>query len=132
MVSRVGHGPLPAGAANCRRLSIDAARRSNRQFARKGQWHGQLALRGKLHPIRPVAVSIMTFILALTGKLIVKDKLTRQGPSGFAVRGEHMGVGLVGKTLFKVIGLLEAPPLDHDTLLSVTGRRERDRRFRHR
>ncbi len=51
---------------------------------------------------RPVAVSIMTFILALTGKLIVKDKLTRQGPSGFAVRGEHMGVGLVGKTLGSV------------------------------
>src|SRR5258708_37163865 len=41
----------------------------------------------------------MTFILALTGKLMVKDKLTRQGPSGFAARGEHMGVGLVGKVL---------------------------------
>ena len=48
---------------------------------------------------RPVAVSIMTFILALTGKMMVKDKLARQGPTGFAVRGNHMGVGLVGKTL---------------------------------
>jgi phosphoglycerate dehydrogenase-like enzyme len=48
---------------------------------------------------RPVAVSIMTFILALSGKLMVKDKLARQGPPGFAARGEHMGVGLVGKTL---------------------------------
>ena len=48
---------------------------------------------------RPVAVSIMTFILALTGKLMVKDKLTRQGPAGFAARGEHMGFGLVGKVL---------------------------------
>lgn len=48
---------------------------------------------------RPVAVSIITLMLALTGKLMVKDKLARQGPPGFAARGEHMGVGLVGKTL---------------------------------
>jgi phosphoglycerate dehydrogenase-like enzyme len=48
---------------------------------------------------RPVAVSIITFILALTGKLMVKDRLARQGGPGFAARGEHMGVGLVGKTL---------------------------------
>ncbi len=48
---------------------------------------------------RPVAVSIITFILALTGKLMVKDKLARQGAAGFAARGDHMGVGLVGKTL---------------------------------
>jgi phosphoglycerate dehydrogenase-like enzyme len=48
---------------------------------------------------RPVAVSILTFILALTGKLMVKDKLARMGGPGFAARGEHMGVGLVGKTL---------------------------------
>lgn len=48
---------------------------------------------------RPVAVSILTFIFALTGKLIAKDKLTRLGAPGFAARGQHMGVGLVGKTL---------------------------------
>jgi D-3-phosphoglycerate dehydrogenase len=48
---------------------------------------------------RPVAVSIITFMLALTGKMMVKDKLARQGPPGFAARGQHMGVGLVGKTL---------------------------------
>jgi D-3-phosphoglycerate dehydrogenase len=48
---------------------------------------------------RPVAVSIITFILALTGKLMMKDKLARQGAPGFAARGDHMGVGLVGKTL---------------------------------
>ncbi|MCX7351248.1 MAG: dehydrogenase [Alphaproteobacteria bacterium] len=48
---------------------------------------------------RPVAVSIITFMLALTGKLMVKDKLARQGGPGFAARGAHMGVGLVGKTL---------------------------------
>ena len=48
---------------------------------------------------RPVAVSILTFILARTGKMMVKDKLARQGGPGFAARGQHMGVGLVGKTL---------------------------------
>jgi D-3-phosphoglycerate dehydrogenase len=49
-----------------------------------------------------VAVSIITFMLALTGKLMIKDKLTREGPPGFAQRGEHMGVGLVGRTLGSV------------------------------
>lgn len=48
---------------------------------------------------RPVAVSILTLMLALTGKLMVKDRLTRLGPEGFAARRGHMGVGLVGRTL---------------------------------
>jgi len=48
---------------------------------------------------RPVAVSIITLMLALTGKLMTKDRLTRQAAAGFAKRGEHMGVGLVGRTL---------------------------------
>jgi phosphoglycerate dehydrogenase-like enzyme len=48
---------------------------------------------------RPVAVSIITLMLALTGKLMVKDRLTREGPAGFARRVDHMGVGLVGRTL---------------------------------
>jgi D-3-phosphoglycerate dehydrogenase len=48
---------------------------------------------------RPVAVSILTFILALTQKLLVKDRLCREGPPGWAKRADHMGEGLVGKTL---------------------------------
>jgi phosphoglycerate dehydrogenase-like enzyme len=48
---------------------------------------------------RPVAVSIITLMLALTGKLMIKDRLTREGPEGFARRVDHMGVGLVGRTL---------------------------------
>ena len=48
---------------------------------------------------RPVAVSILTLAFALTGKLMVKDQLTRQGAAGFNKRSQHMGVGLVGKTL---------------------------------
>jgi phosphoglycerate dehydrogenase-like enzyme len=53
---------------------------------------------------RPVAVSIMAFLLALTGKLMIKDRLTREGPPGFARKGEHMGLGLVGRT-FGSIGI---------------------------
>ncbi|MGI9503199.1 MAG: NAD(P)-dependent oxidoreductase [Geminicoccaceae bacterium] len=48
---------------------------------------------------RPVAASVITFMLALTGKLLIKDRLTREGPKGWAKRNDHMGVGLVGRTL---------------------------------
>jgi phosphoglycerate dehydrogenase-like enzyme len=57
---------------------------------------------------RPVAVSIITLILALTGKLMVKDQLTREGPAGFDMKliahdpfadpklARELGVDLVG------------------------------------
>jgi phosphoglycerate dehydrogenase-like enzyme len=48
---------------------------------------------------RPVAVAVITFMLALTGRLIAKDRLTRSGPPGWALRNQHMGVGLIGRTL---------------------------------
>jgi len=51
---------------------------------------------------RPVAVSIITLMLALTGKLMVKDRITREGPEGFARRSQYMGMGLVGRTLGSV------------------------------
>jgi D-3-phosphoglycerate dehydrogenase len=51
---------------------------------------------------RPVAVAILTFILALGGKLMAKDRLTRDGPVGWAKKTDHMGIGLVGKTLGSV------------------------------
>ncbi len=51
---------------------------------------------------RPVAVSILTLMLALSGKLMIKDQLTRRGPDGFNARSEHMGVGLAGLTLGSV------------------------------
>ncbi len=51
---------------------------------------------------RPVAVSILTFILALSGKLFVKDALARRGPAGWAEKTVHNGVGLVGLTLGSV------------------------------
>jgi len=48
---------------------------------------------------RPVAVSILTFMLALTGNLFAKDRITRQGPEGWARRSDLMGRGLVGRRL---------------------------------
>ncbi len=46
---------------------------------------------------RPVATIALTFILALAGKLMQKDRLTRTGR--WDERMDHMGIGLTGKTL---------------------------------
>lgn len=46
---------------------------------------------------RPVAVAAMTLILALTGRLFVKDRLVREGRWHEQV--EHMGEGLTRRTL---------------------------------
>ena len=46
---------------------------------------------------RPVATVALTFILALAGKLMLKDRLTRTGR--WHERMDHMGVGLTGRTL---------------------------------
>ena len=51
---------------------------------------------------RPVAQAIMTLVLALAGRLMVKDRITRQGPDGFHTRSRYMGMGLVGRTLASV------------------------------
>ncbi|HUS52513.1 MAG TPA: NAD(P)-dependent oxidoreductase [Thermohalobaculum sp.] len=51
---------------------------------------------------RPVAVSILTLMMALTGNLMIKNRLTREGPERFAQRIDHMGFGLVGRTLGSV------------------------------
>ena len=48
---------------------------------------------------RPVAVSILTLVFALAGKLFVKDRLARRGSPGWAEKTAHNGVGLVGLTL---------------------------------
>ncbi len=46
---------------------------------------------------RPVATIILLFILALSHKLFVKDRITREGR--WNERTNHMGVGLSGKTV---------------------------------
>ena len=85
---------------------------------------------------RPVAVSILALMLALACKLLIKDRLTREGPAGFARRVDHMGVGLVGRTLGAIgIGNIGAElfrlarPLDmkfiaHDPFANPEGAKE--------
>ena len=46
---------------------------------------------------RPVAVAVMTYVLALTHKLLIKDRLTRAG--GWGEKLHHMGQGVTGRTL---------------------------------
>ncbi len=46
---------------------------------------------------RPVAVAALTFVMALSQKLFIKDRLTRAGR--WAEKNDHMGMGLVGRTL---------------------------------
>jgi D-3-phosphoglycerate dehydrogenase len=46
---------------------------------------------------RPVATTALTFILALAGKLMLKDRLTRTGR--WDERMDNMGTGLTGRTL---------------------------------
>ena len=48
---------------------------------------------------RPVAVAVLTLMLALTGRLQDKDRLARQGPAGWAQKTDYNGLGLVGRTL---------------------------------
>jgi phosphoglycerate dehydrogenase-like enzyme len=51
---------------------------------------------------RPVAVSALTLLLALSHKLLIKDRLTREGR--WHEKLQHTGVGLTGRTL-GLIGL---------------------------
>jgi phosphoglycerate dehydrogenase-like enzyme len=51
---------------------------------------------------RPVATIILAFVLALSHKLFVKDRLTKTGR--WSERTDHMGIGLTGK-IFGSIGL---------------------------
>ena len=46
---------------------------------------------------RPVATSIMTFVLSLGHQLLIKDRLIRAG--GWRSTKDYMGMGLVGRTL---------------------------------
>lgn len=46
---------------------------------------------------RPMAVVALTYVFALSQKLLIKDRLTRSGH--WAEKVDHMGRGLVGRTL---------------------------------
>ncbi|HWB08181.1 MAG TPA: NAD(P)-dependent oxidoreductase [Pirellulales bacterium] len=49
---------------------------------------------------RPVATAALAFLLALSHKLVIKDRLTRAGR--WAEKLDHMGTGLTGRTLAAV------------------------------
>jgi phosphoglycerate dehydrogenase-like enzyme len=51
---------------------------------------------------RPVAVMVITFLLALSGNLFALDRITRKGP--WSARTDYMGMGLIGRT-FGQIGI---------------------------
>lgn len=46
---------------------------------------------------RPVASSVLAYVLALSHRMILKDRLVREGR--WLEKGRHLGVGLVGRTL---------------------------------
>ncbi len=62
---------------------------------------------------RPMAVAIITFILALSTRLLTKDKLTRQGQ--WAEKAKYHGYGLMGKTL----GSIGVGNIGHEMFLLV-------------
>lgn len=53
---------------------------------------------------RPMAVASLGYLLAITGRLLIKDRMTRRGPDGWAERTRHHGMGLTGRTL-GIVGL---------------------------
>jgi D-3-phosphoglycerate dehydrogenase len=53
---------------------------------------------------RPMAVATLNYLLALANNMMVKDRLTRRGPDGWAARTDHHGIGLIGRT-FAMVGL---------------------------
>jgi len=48
---------------------------------------------------RPVAVSVITLMLALSTRLMDKNRIAREIPEGWARKARYNGVGLVGRTL---------------------------------
>jgi D-3-phosphoglycerate dehydrogenase len=90
---------------------------------------------------RPVATIAITFVLALAGKLMTKDRLTRTGR--WDERMDNMGMGLTGRTLGVVgagrigkeilrmarvfdLRLLAADPYVNDVELGYVGARKVD------
>lgn len=51
---------------------------------------------------RPMAIAIVTLLLALSGNLLAKDRIARKGAPGWNERMGYHGVGLIGRTLGSV------------------------------
>lgn len=78
---------------------------------------------------RPVAEAVLTWMLALSHKLLIKDRLVRQGTwaetrnhVGWEIRGRTLGIvglGRIGKAVASIItGLGMNPPIASDPLLA--------------
>ena len=48
---------------------------------------------------RPVATTVIAFLLALSLRMIEKDRIARDTPNGWNTKTDYNGVGLVGRTL---------------------------------
>lgn len=59
---------------------------------------------------RPVATSVVAYVLALSLRLVEKDRLTRAG--GWGQKNDYLGTGLVGRTL----GLIGLGNIGRETL----------------
>lgn len=78
---------------------------------------------------RPVAVSAITLLLALSHKLLIKDRLTREGRwgeklnyMGQGVRGRTLGVigvGNIGREIFQLAGPFEMRHIGYDPYLNT-------------
>jgi len=78
---------------------------------------------------RPVAVSAITLLLALSHKLLIKDRLTRAGRwseklnhMGMGVRGRTLGVigvGNIGREIFQLAAPFEMRHLGYDPFLKT-------------
>jgi len=78
---------------------------------------------------RPVAVSAMTLLLALSHKLLIKDRLTREGRwseklhyMGQGVRGRTLGVigvGNIGREIFQLAAPFEMRHIGYDPFLKT-------------
>ncbi len=90
---------------------------------------------------RPVATTALTFVLALAGKLFLKDRLTRSGRwhermdnMGLGLSGRTLGVvgaGRIGKELLRMarvfdLKLLATDPVANDVELGYIGARKVD------
>ena len=51
-----------------------------------------------------MAVATLNFLLSLANNMMVKDRITREGPAGWAKRTDHHGLGLIGR-VFAMVGL---------------------------
>jgi D-3-phosphoglycerate dehydrogenase len=72
--------------------------------------HGVLLTTQPVGVRRPMAVVALTYVLALSQKLLIKDRLTRAGR--WAEKVDHMGTGLIGRTL----GLIGAGSIGRETM----------------